>query len=131
MDSLRKAIKKWKRKRKMEKYTRIEEPSYNVYDAINDRKFELAKTLIDGGNGKKMVIMQDDSGATPLIKVCQSQSNNQEESFDFVCYLLDKGARISIKDNSGKTAMDCADDNNLETTKHVAYDKLEKIRFDN
>jgi hypothetical protein len=40
---------KWKRKKTTHKYTRIDDFSLQLFDAIYENEFELAKILIDDG----------------------------------------------------------------------------------
>jgi hypothetical protein len=40
---------KWKRDKSTKRYTRNDEFSAKLFDAIYENNFELAKTLIDGG----------------------------------------------------------------------------------
>ena len=40
---------KWKRDKSTQRYTRNDEFSAKLFDAIYENNFELAKTLIDGG----------------------------------------------------------------------------------
>jgi ankyrin repeat protein len=59
-------IVKWKRDKSTQRYTRNDEYSAKLFDAIYENNFELAKTLIDGG--KVDVNTKNDCGDTPLMQ---------------------------------------------------------------
>ena len=77
---------KWKRKKTTHKYTRIDDFSLQLFDAIYENEFELAKILID--DGKVDVNIKKDCGDTPLIATCQQTTlQNEEEAVKFIHYL--------------------------------------------
>ena len=71
MEYLCARIVKWKRKKTTHKYTRIDEFSLQLFDAIYENELELAKILID--DGKVDVNIKYDCGYTPLIAVCKQR----------------------------------------------------------
>jgi len=107
-------IVKWKRRKTTHKYTQIDEFSSQLFDAIYENEFELAKILID--DGKVDVNIKDDCGDTPLIATCQQTTlQNEEEAVKFIHYLWQSGSKFHSSNKSGKTAMDYADVNGLVT----------------
>jgi hypothetical protein len=58
-------IMKWKRGKSTQKNTRNDEFSAQLFDAIYENNFELAKNLID--DGKVDVSIKDDCGDTPKV----------------------------------------------------------------
>jgi ankyrin repeat protein len=64
MTYLLEKIMKWKRDKSTQRYTRNDEFSAKLFDAIYENNFELAKTLIDGG--KVDVNTKNDYGDTPI-----------------------------------------------------------------
>jgi ankyrin repeat protein len=60
---------KWKRGKSTHGYTRNDEFSTKLFDAIYENNFELANILID--SGKVNVNIKNNCGDTPLIATCQ------------------------------------------------------------
>ena len=86
-------IMKWKRGKSTQKNTRNDEFSAQLFDAIYENNFELAKNLID--DGKVDVSIKDDCGDTPLIAVChQTTLQSQEEAVKFINYLWQSGCKF-------------------------------------
>ena len=105
---------KWKRE-KSEKYTRNSRNnkfSSQLFDAIYDNNFELAKILIDSGTVD--INIKNDCGDTPLIAVCQQTTlKTEEEAVKFINYLWQSGSKFHSSNKSGKTAMNYAESNGL------------------
>jgi ankyrin repeat protein len=56
-----------------------------------------------------------EDNTTILLKLCQTiRKNNESDAISLVKVLLDKGARVDIKDVNGKTAADYAKRNGLK-----------------
>ena len=86
-------IMKWKRGKSTQKNTRNDEFSAQLFDAIYENNFELAKNLID--DGKVDVSIKDDCGDTPLIAVCHQKTlQSQEEAVKFINYLWQSGCKF-------------------------------------
>ena len=84
---------KWKRGKSTQKNTRNNVFSAQLFDAIYENNFELAKNLID--DGKVDVNIKDDCGDTPLIAVChQTTIQSQEEAVKFINYLWQRGCKF-------------------------------------
>ena len=70
MQFVRALMMKWKRGKSTHRYTRIDEFSKLLFDAIHENTLELAKNVID--DGKVVVNIKDGCGDPPLlIAVCQ------------------------------------------------------------
>jgi hypothetical protein len=67
LQHLRAQIRKWQRATSTYRYTRIEECSTQLFDAIYENKFKQAKILID--DDKVDVNIKNECGDTPLIAV--------------------------------------------------------------
>jgi len=124
MKSLRAKIIKWKRGKSSQKNSRNDEYSAKLFDAIYENNFELAKILIVVG--KLDVNMNDGCGNTPLIAVCQQTTlHNQKEAVKFINYLWQSGSKFKKSNDSGKTAMNCAESNGLkkiiETLQYIQW----------
>ena len=103
---------KWKRGKSTQTYTRNDECSAKLFDAIYENNFELANTLIDGG--KVDVNIKNDCGDTPLIATCQQTTlETEEEAVKFINYLWQSGSKFKKSNNFGKTAMKYARSNGL------------------
>jgi hypothetical protein len=63
------SIRKWRRATSTHRYTRNDECSVQLFDAIYENKFKLAKKLTD--DGKVDVNIKYDCGDTSLIAVCK------------------------------------------------------------
>ena len=121
MQNLRAQIRKWRRATSTHRYTRNDECSVQLFDAIYENKFKLAKILID--DGKVDVNIKDDCGDTPLIAVCkQTTLQTEGEASRFVNYLWQKGSNFNTSNDLGKTAMNYAESNGLTgIRKHSQY----------
>jgi len=120
---------KLKRGKSTQKYTRNDEFSAKLFDAISENNFELAKVIID--DGKVDVNIKDDYGDTPLIAVCQQTTeHNEEEAVKFINYLWKSGSKFKKSNDSGKTSMNYAESNGLtkiiETLEYIQW----KILYD-
>ena len=105
-------IVKWKRRKTTHRYTQIDAFSSQLFDAIYENDFELAKNLID--DGKVDVNIKEDYGDTPLIATCQQTTlSNEDEAVKFIHYLWQSGSKFYSSNKSGKTAMDYAEVNGL------------------
>ena len=60
---------KWISGKSPHRYTRIDEFSKLLFDALYENNFELAKNVID--DGKVVVNIKDGCGDPPFIAVCQ------------------------------------------------------------
>ncbi|VDI30662.1 Hypothetical predicted protein [Mytilus galloprovincialis] len=62
------------------------------------------------------VNLRDYSDSTSLTTICRTTTKNQENDdvFDFVKFLLYRGANLHLTDIHGKSAFYYADDNNLK-----------------
>lgn len=82
---LRTKIMKWKRKKSKPKHTKIDDFSDQLFDAIHENNFELAKIIID--DGKLDANIKDDCVNTPLTAVCQQTTLKiEEEAIEFINY---------------------------------------------
>ena len=110
-------------------YTRIDECSAQLFDAIRENKFKLAKILID--DGKVDVNIKDEWGDTPLISVCkQTTLQTEEEAIRFINYLWERGFNFNTSNDLGKTAMNYAESNGLtKIRQHLQYRQW-KAMFD-
>ena len=112
MKNLLAKILKLKKGKSTKKYTRNDEFSAKLFDAISENNFELAKVITD--DGKVDVNIKDDCGDTPLIAVCrQTTLQNEEEAVKFINYLWQRGSKFKKSNDSGKTAMNYAESNGL------------------
>ena len=120
-------------KKSTEKYSRINECSCQLCDAIYEHHVEQAKILID--DVKVNVNIKNDCGDTPFIAVCQQRTlHNEEEAVMFVNYLWQSGSKLN---KSGTTAMNYAESNDLaqivENLKYIQwmnlYDNLYNVGF--
>jgi len=106
---------KLKRGKSTQKYTRNDEFSAKLFDAISENNFGLAKVIID--DGKVDVNIKDDYGDTPLIVVCQQTTlQNEDEAVKFIKYLWQSGSKFHTSNDLGKTAMNYAMRNGLMKT---------------
>ena len=115
---------KWKRGRSTQKYSSNDEFSDQLFDAIYENNFEVAKNLIDDGNVG--VNIKNDCGDTPLIAVCQQTTlQNEEEAVKFIHYLWQNGSKLKKSNDFGKTAMNYAESNGLkkiiETLEYIQW----------
>ena len=112
MKYLRARIMKWKRNKSTEKHTRNDDFSDQLFDAIYENNFELAKTRINGG--KVDVNIKNDCGDTPLIAVCQQTTlKTEKEAVKFINYLWQSGSKFKKSNDFGKTVMPYAKSNGL------------------
>ena len=81
---------KWKIKKSTEKYSRINEFSDQLFDAIYENDFELAKILID--DGKVNFNIKNDCGDTSLIAVCQQTTLQMKKRLS--CLLIIYGRAV-------------------------------------
>ena len=117
MQYLRAKIRKWQRNKSAPKYTRIDEFSAQLFDAIYESNFELAKNLID--DGKVDVNIKDDYGNTPLLAVCQQTTlQTEDEAVKFIDYLWQKGSKFNTSNDLEKTAMNYAESNGFKKIIH-------------
>jgi hypothetical protein len=77
MENLGAQIRKWRRATSSYRYTRNDESSAQLFDAIYDNNFKLAKILID--SSKVDVNIKDECGDTPLIAVCNRRHYKLKE----------------------------------------------------
>jgi FlaG/FlaF family flagellin (archaellin) len=115
---------KWKIKKSTEKYSRINEFSYQFFDAIYENHFGQAKILID--DVMVNVNITNDCGDTPCIAVCQQTTlQNEEEVVMFINYLWQSGSKLN---KSGTTAMNYAKSNDMaqivENLKYIQWMSL-------
>ena len=115
---------KWKITKSTEKYSRINEFSYQFFDAIYENHFGQAKILID--DVKVNVNITNDCGDTPCIAVCQQTTlQNEEEVVMFINYLWQSGSKLN---KSGTTAMNYAENNDMvqivENLKYIQWMSL-------
>ena len=115
---------KWKMKKSTEKYSRINEFSYQFCDAIYENHFGQAKIPID--DVKVNVNITNDCGDTPYIAVCQQTTlQNEEEVVMFINYLWQSGSKLN---KSGTTAMNYAESNDMaqivENLKYIQWMSL-------
>ena len=129
MQYLRTQIWKWRRATSTYMYTRIDECSAQLFDAIRENKFKLAKILID--DGKVDVNIKDECGDTPLISVCKQKTLQTEgEAIRFINYLWERGFNFNTSNDLGKTAMNYAESNGLtKIRQHLQYRQW-KAMFD-
>ena len=130
MQNLRAHIRKWRRATAKHRSTRIDECSAQVFDAIYENKFKLAKFLIDGG--KVDINIKDECGDTPLIVVCkQTTLQTEGDAIRFINYLWQRGSKFNTCNTLGKTAMNYAESNGLtKIRQHLQYIQW-KTMFDN
>jgi len=103
---------KWKRKKSKPKYTKIDDFSDQLFDAIYDNDFELAKILID--DGKLDANIKDDCGNTPLIAFCQLTTlQTEEKAAKCINYQKKTGSKFNMCSYLGKAAMNYAESNCL------------------
>jgi hypothetical protein len=104
---------KWKRGKSTHRYTRNDEFSAKLFDAIYENNFELAKILIDCG--KVHVNIKNNCGDTPLIATCQQTTfQTEEEAVKFIHYLWQSDSKFKKSNAFGKTAMNYAESNCLK-----------------
>ena len=104
---------KWKRGKSTHRYTRNDEFSAKLCDAIYENNFELAKILIDCG--KVHVNIKNNCGDTPLIATCQQTTfQTEEEAVKFIHYLWQSDSKFKKSNAFGKTAMNYAESNGLK-----------------
>ncbi|VDI10575.1 Hypothetical predicted protein [Mytilus galloprovincialis] len=97
---------------------KVDDEEELLFASINQGNFKMSKILIDG---KINVNMLDYSDSTPLITICRRTTRNQENDdiFEFVEFLLYRGANLHLTDIHGKSAFDYADGNNLKRVKEL------------
>jgi hypothetical protein len=110
---LRTKIMKWKRKwKKKPKHTKIDDFSDQLFDAIHENDFELAKIIID--DGKLDANIKDDCVNTPLTAVCQQTTLKiEEEAIEFINYLWKNDTKFKTFKGLEKTATNYAESNGL------------------
>ena len=90
----------------------IRQDLLEIHTAITDGDFRKAGILI-GEKGELNRTYEDNT--TILMQLCQTIRKNEESNaISLVKVLLDKGARVDIKDVHGKTAADYAKRNGLK-----------------
>lgn len=90
----------------------ISQDLLDIHTAITEGDFRKAGILI--GEEVKVNRMCADN-TTILLKLCQTiRKNNESNAISLIKVLLDKGARVDIKDVHGKTAADYAKRNGLK-----------------
>jgi hypothetical protein len=121
MENLRAQIRKWRRATSSYRYTRNDESSAQLFDAIYDNNFKLAKILID--SSKVDVNIKDECGDTPLIAVCkQATLQTEGDAVRFINYLWQRGSKFNTWNDLGKTAMNYAESNDLtKIRQHLHY----------
>ena len=90
----------------------ISQDLLDIHTTITEGDFRKARNFI----GEKVEVnrMYEDN-TTILLKLCQTiRKNNESDAISLVKLLLDKGARVDIKDVNGKTAADYAKRNGLK-----------------
>jgi hypothetical protein len=90
----------------------ISQDLLDIHTTITEGDFRKARIFI----GEKVEVnrMYEDN-TTILLKLCQTiRKNNESDAISLVKVLLDKGARVDIKDVNGKTAADYAKRNGLK-----------------
>ena len=90
----------------------ISQDLLDIHTTITEGDFRKARNFI----GEKVEVnrMYEDN-TTILLKLCQTiRKNNESDAISLVKVLLDKGARVDIKDVNGKTAADYAKRNGLK-----------------
>ena len=103
---------KWKRSKSIHRYTRNDEFSAKLFDAIYENNFELAKIFIHCG--KVNVNIKNNCGDTPLIATCQQTTfQTEEEAVKFIHYLWQSDSKFKKSNSFGKTAMNYAESNGL------------------
>jgi ankyrin repeat protein len=121
MENLRAQIRKWRRATSTYRYSRNDESSAQLFDAIYDNNFKLAKILID--SRKVDVNIKDECGDTPLIAVCkQTTLQTEGDAIRFINYLWQRGSKFNTCNDLGKTAMNYAESNGLtKIRQHLQY----------
>ena len=90
----------------------ISQDLLEIHTAITDGDFRKAGILI-GEKGELNRMYKDN--ITILLQLCQTIPKNEEsDAISLVKVLLEKGARVDIKDDNGKTAADYAKRNGLK-----------------
>ena len=98
MQYMRAEIRKWRRATSTHRYTRINECSAQLFDAIYENKFKLAKIIIDDSK-------VDECGDTPLIAICkQTTLQTEGEAIRFINYLWERGFNFNTSNDLGKIA---------------------------
>ena len=121
---------KWKRDKSTHRYTRNDEFSAKLFDAIYENNFELAKMLIDCG--KVHVNIKNNCGDTPLIATCQQTTfQTEEEAVKFIHYLWQSDSKFKKSNAFGKTAMNYAASNGLKKIVRTLQYIHWKIIFNN
>jgi len=121
---------KWKRGKSTHRYTRNDEFSAKLCDAIYENNFELATILID--SDKMNVNIKNNCGDTPLIVTCQQTTlQNEEEAVKFIHYLWQSGSKFKKSNDIGKTAMNYAESNGLTKIVRTLENIHWKIIFNN
>ena len=90
----------------------ISQDLLDIHTTLTEGDFRKARNFI----GEKVEVnrMYEDN-TTILLKLCQTiRKNNESDAISLVKVLLDKGARVDIKDVNGKTAADYAKRNGLK-----------------
>ena len=98
MQYLRAEIRKWRRATSTHRYTSINECPAQLFDAIYENKFKLAKIIIDDSK-------VDECGDTPLIAICkQTTLQTEGEAIRFINYLWERGFNFNTSNDLGKIA---------------------------
>jgi len=101
MKNLLAKIMKWKRGKSTQKYTRNDEFSAQLFDAIRENNFELSNILID--SGKVNVNIKNNCADTPLIATCQQTTlQTEEEAVKFINYLWQSGSTFKKSNDLGR-----------------------------
>ena len=121
---------KWKTGKSTHRYTKNDEFSVKLCDAIYENNFELATILID--SDKMNVNIKNNCGDTPLIATCQQTTlQNEEEAVKFIHYLWQSGSKLKKLNDIGKTAMNYAESNRLTKIVRTLENIHWKIIFNN
>jgi len=103
MQYLRAEIRKWRRATTTHKYIRINECSAQLFDAIYENRFKLAKIIID--DSKVDVNIKEECGDTPLIAICkQTTLQTEGEAIRFINCLWERGFNFNTSNDLGKIA---------------------------
>ena len=112
MENLLAQIRKWRRATSTYKYTRNDESWAQLFDAIYENNFKLAKILID--NRKVDANIKDECNDTPLIAFCkQTTLQTEGDAIRFINCLWQRGSKFNTCNDLGKTAMNYAESNGL------------------
>lgn len=108
ISKIRKEVKRCIKKSQFVKL-KFEEDFQKLFNLVFDGNFVQAQELLMAFSG---VNFKNSSKSTLLITACQS-TTKENEILTFVQFLLRKGAYITKKDASGRTAIDYCEQNNL------------------